>query len=223
MKISAVLLACLYVVLLCTKSEEWSLGLELALDLLAIGAAVRCGRKLVAAAFACTLISTSNFQVLQRVFHVELSKTMGTWLELEINAPYVGCFAFAALALIAWARPDRKQVTAGVMLSLAAFGLSLAAFLPALNRTGYHVQNRVLHVVCFAVSALVYGFGVVSMAQLDQPRRALVAAGFVSIALSGLFFQVTEIFPKAYALDTVMDLTWTLGQLAAVAGLLAED
>lgn len=231
MKMLTGLLFLAYAVLLGAKSEGPTLaalpdllfGLEVALDLLAIAAALQAGQKLVAGAFAATLISTTNFQVLSRVFAVKLPQTMGTWLELEINAPYVSCYALAALALWSWTREDRTKCTASLMLTVLALGLTLGALLPGLGRTGYPMQNRVLHVICFVVSAFVYGFGVVNMAAIATPSRALTALGFVSLAMSGLFFQVTEIFPKAYALDVPMELTWTLGQFAAIAGLMMHE
>lgn len=215
-----------YLVLLGAKAEGLTLvALEVVLDVTVIALAARRRWYLVAGAFAASLISTTNFQVVSRVFDVKLPSTMGTWLEIEINVPYITCYALAALALVRAARDSgRKQApTAGAMLSLIAIGLTLACLLPGLTRTGYPMQNRALHVVCFAVSGVIYGFGAVNMAALEVPGWPLVALGLVGLALSGLFFQITEIFPRAYALDVPMELSWTLGQFAVICGLRAAS
>lgn len=227
MRIAAWVLFAVYVILLGARADQgaWqnlpaaTFALELVLDALAIAAAVAAGEKVVAGAFLATLISAANYKILNAVWGVKLPDTMGTWLELEINAPYFTCYALGALALFRYARDDRKQCAAGLILSVIAFAVTVGALGPGLARGPFHVQHRILHMLCFAVSAGIYGYGSVSLASLE-PRRALIALGFVSLALSGLFFQITEIFPGAYALDLAQELAWTLGQFAAIGGLL---
>jgi len=204
--------------------DNVAFALEVALDLQVIALAVQVARvederaptgRWVAGSFLATLISTSNFRLLQHVWAVKLKETMGTWLELEINVPYVACYALGAVALWRLARSRG----AAAALAAAALAGALAFLGPGLRASGYPAQNQVLHLMCFAVSALVVGAAGVVLATGDAGPR-LLAAGYIGLAVSGFLFQVTEIHPGRYALDTAMDLTWTLGQLAAVAALL---
>lgn len=222
-----------YLVLLGAKAEvpvatahpDLAFVLEVALDAVVIALAARRRYFLVLVSFVATLVSTSNFQILSRFFGIKLPDTMGTWLEIEINIPYITCYAAGALVLFRWA-PDsgrRWAVPAGAMIALVSLGGTLAWLLPGLMRTGYPAQNRVLHVMCFAVSAIIYGFGAVNVVPGEARGRALIALGYLSIAFSGLLFQITEIFPRVYAFDVPMDLTWTLGQFAVIYGLLLEE
>lgn len=230
MRIVAWLLFVAYVFLLGLKSDgpTWQhlpgaqFGLEVALDVLAVAAALVARERIVAGAFVATLISTSNYKILNTFFGIKLQDTMGTWMELEINAPYFTFYALGALALFRYTREERKQCAAGLILSVVALAVTVCALAPGLSRGPFHPQHRILHMFCFAVSAVIYGYGSVGLASLD-PRRALLSLGFIAIALSGLFFQVTEIFPGAYALDHAMDLSWTLGQFAAIVGLLRSE
>ena len=206
---------------------DWvSFALELGLDLLIVGVVhglvARTGAtplRLLQLSFLATAVSTTNFRVLGQAFGVVLSKTMGTWLELEINAPYIAFFALgaAALGMLARSYHPRAGAIAGVA-SLLFGALVLCFYLAPLAATGFPLQNRILHVACFGVSALVLGAGATVLAVGKGLPPRLVAAGYMSITLSGLLFQATEIAKGALSLDTVLDLTWTFGQLAVLAG-----
>ncbi|MDB5096301.1 MAG: hypothetical protein JWM80_722 [Cyanobacteria bacterium RYN_339] len=194
--------------------EVGALALELGLDVLVIVLAGRVAGglpfRLIQLSFAATILSTCNYQVLSRVFGVVLKKTMGTWLELEINVPYLGFFALGAAAL--WLLAGRARA-----LSLVATAVILAILVPPLLASGFPLQNQVLHVLCFVLSGLIWGAGL----QLwFAGKHRLPALGYMAMSLSGLLFQFTELRPGVYPLDLAIDLTWTLGQFAMVGGLL---
>jgi hypothetical protein len=178
--------------------------------------------RLVQWSFLSTILSTTNFQILSHAFGVVLSKTQGTWLELEINLPYLAFFALGAAALFVWVKrlgPDASK-TLPWALGFAFTAFITALMLPGLNATGFPLQNRLLRVLCFVVAGGIFGSGVYLLAFGKGLAVRLLTFGYLSMTLSGLLFQVTEISRGAYRLDLVLDLTWTLGQFLVILGLL---
>ncbi|MBI1859670.1 MAG: hypothetical protein HYR96_01975 [Deltaproteobacteria bacterium] len=198
-----------------------SLAVELSLDGAIIAAAAwlyRRGSRVVGwvlVSFIFTVLSTVNYQILSERFGVSLKSAMGTPMELVINAPYVAFFALGVVALII--ATTRQRVLAAA-LSTVVLTAILAFLLQGLIATGNPLQNQILHVICFALTSLIIGFGAVNLFTVSNPLGRTIGVGYISIALSGLFFQITEIYPTS-PLGSAIDLSWTLGQLIVLAAL----
>lgn len=173
-------------------------------------------------ALLSTAISTSNWQFLSQVLGYRLTEVIGTWLELEVNAPYIACFAFAALCLVTlvWRTGLRYRVVLGTVISGLLATAVLLFILPDLHGSDHPLQHQILHVACFVVSAAILGFGYMNLMPGAPASARLLACGFSALAVSGFLFQLTELHPGVHAFDTAMEVTWSWGQFAAVIGLL---
>lgn len=172
--------------------------------------------------FTATLISLISFQILSRRFGITLPKIMGTWLEIVVNVPYIAFFALGAAALVSICRTldGRAAMKAGRVFASLAILLILVVFLGGLHKTGNPLQNRVIHMLCFLVSGIIFGFGLRNLLSKGaSAATGLLSGGYMSMALSGLLFQATEIYPRVPLPDILLDLTWTAGQFAVVCGL----
>lgn len=227
----------------CALQAWLAFGLEVALDL--TGAALAAGLALDGIApdrpgpesrdrsaaraygFAClaflsTAVSASNWQFLSQVLGYRLTEVIGTWLELEVNLPYVSCFAFAALCLITlvWRTGLRYRVVLGTAISAMLAAVILLFVIPELHGSNHPLQHQLLHVACFVVSSAIVGFGYMNLMPGAATSARLLAGGFSALAVSGFLFQLTELHPGEHAFETAMEVTWTWGQFAAVIGLL---
>lgn len=224
-----------------------TLALELVLDVIALGLAAKLARvhdahpshstgdpvvirkrglalRLIQWSFVATLISTINFQILSRFFGVKLPDTMGTWLELEINAPYLGFFALAAgaLLLIIKASASRSALIVSICLSCAVTVLIFLFSLVALNMSGFPLQNRIIHIIAFVITGIIFGTGIYLAINADKLANRWISLGFMSMASSGMLFQWTEIFKKLQPMDLTLETTWIMGQFSIVFALLSE-
>lgn len=172
--------------------------------------------------FTATLISLISFQILSRRFGITLPKIMGTWLEIVVNVPYIAFFALGAAALASMCRAldGRAAMRTGSMFVGLAILLILGCFLGGLHKTGNPLQNRVIHILCFSVSGIIFGFGLRNLlSKRAGAATHLLSGGYMSMALSSLLFQATEIYPQIPLPEILLDLTWTSGQFAVVCGL----
>lgn len=204
--------------------DTFAMLLELALDAVAASVAFRLPRvyRLVGLSFVATGLSAANLDLLTHAFGVELAKTRGTWLELEINLPYFAFFllALGAIALLLTARrgPSARLPLAGFV---AAFiGLTAWKMHPALMGAGYGTQTLLVHEVAMALGGALVGGGLALAALGKGVVERVLGAAYASIAVSAVLFQVSVVSFGALPLDVPIDLTWTLGQFGAIAALL---